>query len=208
MLPISALQLSQLDAAAETAAAAFYSYPMFTAYFPNPEQRRWKTRWYVRNAIKIALEYGDVQATQDLQGIAFALPPEHTHLPVSVFIRSGYWKAPLVLGLRDFYRSQACEEAVGEAHTRWMQTQPHYYLWGLTVHPQAQGRGYGKALLNQLLKKAAAQHIPVYLETHTENNVSYYQALGFECLERVITPSYELPFWCLVWRPQDGGASQ
>jgi hypothetical protein len=33
------------------------------------------------------------------------------------------------LGLRDFYRSQACEEAVGEAHTRWMQTQPHYYLW-------------------------------------------------------------------------------
>ena len=208
MLPISPLQLSQLDAAAETAAAAFYSYPMFTAYFPNPEQRRWKTRWYVRNAIKIALEYGDVQATQDLQGIAFALPPEHTHLPVSVFIRSGYWKAPLVLGLRDFYRSQACEEAVGEAHTRWMQTQPHYYLWGLTVHAQAQGRGYGKALLSQLLKKAAAQHIPVYLETHTENNVSYYQALGFECLERVITPSYELPFWCLVWRPQDGGASQ
>ena len=112
MLPISPLQLSQLDAAAETAAAAFYSYPMFTAYFPNPEQRRWKTRWYVRNAIKIALEYGDVQATQDLQGIAFALPPEHTHLPLSVFIRSGYWKAPLVLGLRDFYRSQACEEAV------------------------------------------------------------------------------------------------
>jgi len=208
MLPISPLQLSQLDAAAETAAAAFYSYPMFTAYFPNPEQRRWKTRWYVRNAIKIALEYGDVQATQDLQGIAFALPPEHTHLPLSVFIRSGYWKAPLVLGLRDFYRSQACEEAVSEAHTRWMQTQPHYYLWGLTVHPQAQGRGYGKALLSQLLKKAAAQHVPVYLETHTENNVSYYQALGFECLERVITPSYELPFWCLVWRPQDGGASQ
>ena len=208
MLPISPLQLSQLDAAAETAAAAFYSYPMFTAYFPNPEQRRWKTRWYVRNAIKIALEYGDVQATQDLQGIASALPPEHTHLPLSVFIRSGYWKAPLVLGLRDFYRSQACEEAVSEAHTRWMQTQPHYYLWGLTVHPQAQGRGYGKALLSQLLKKAAAQHVPVYLETHTENNVSYYQALGFECLERVITPSYELPFWCLVWRPQDGGASQ
>ncbi len=208
MLPISALQLSQLDAAAETAAAAFYSYPMFTAYFPNPAQRRWKTRWYIRNAIKIALEYGDVQATQDLQGIAFALPPEHTHLPLSVFIRSGYWKAPLVLGLRDFYRSQACEEAVGEAHTRWMQTQPHYYLWGLTVHPQAQGRGYGKALLSLLLEKAAARQVPVYLETHTENNVSYYQALGFECLERIITPSYELPFWCLVWRPQDGGASQ
>lgn len=64
------------------------------------------------------------------------------------------------------------------------------------------------AEMYQMMKEAAAQHVPVYLETHTENNVSYYQALGFECLERVITPSYELPFWCLVWRPQDGGASQ
>ena len=34
MLPISPLQLSQLDAAAETAAAAFYSYPMLRLIFP------------------------------------------------------------------------------------------------------------------------------------------------------------------------------
>jgi hypothetical protein len=68
------LQLSQLDAAAETAAAAF-TVTRCLRLFSQPEQRRWKTRWYVRNAIKIALEYGDVQATQDLQGIAFALPP-------------------------------------------------------------------------------------------------------------------------------------
>ncbi len=66
-----------------------------------------------------------------------------------------------------------------------MRNRPHYYLWGLAVDPNHQVKGIGAALMLPVLTQADAQKVPIYLETHDEKNVSYYQKHGFDLIDTV-----------------------
>jgi ribosomal protein S18 acetylase RimI-like enzyme len=56
---------------------------------------------------------------------------------------------------------------------------PHWYLFVIGVEPACQGQGVGGALLRPMLARADREAMPVYLETHKERNVSFYQHFGF-----------------------------
>jgi len=59
------------------------------------------------------------------------------------------------------------------------------YLHLLAVHPAAQGRGIGAALLNEAIK--SARH-SIYLETFLESNRAWYEARGFQFQLEVLSP--------------------
>jgi len=71
----------------------------------------------------------------------------------------------------------------------------------LAVDPGQKAKGIGAALMLLVLAKADAQKLPVYLETHDENNVRYYQKHGFDLLHAVSIPKYGLPIWCMLREP-------
>ena len=66
---------------------------------------------------------------------------------------------------------------------------PHLYLWVLGVDPEAQGRGIGRALLQDVIGRAEAQRVPVYLETATQANVAMYRRFGFQPFGELDLPS-------------------
>jgi ribosomal protein S18 acetylase RimI-like enzyme len=80
--------------------------------------------------------------------------------------------------------------------TRNRPSEPHIYLNDLGVEPALQGRHFGVAILDFLKEQAAlrADFAGVYLETATENNVSYYSRAGY----RVMNEIY--PLGVRVWR--------
>ena len=78
---------------------------------------------------------------------------------------------------------------------------PHWYLWGLAVDPDCQGQGIGSWLMKPGVKRAAQQGLPIYLETHDEKNVPFYQKRGFNLVRSERVPSANLPFWCMVRQP-------
>jgi predicted N-acetyltransferase YhbS len=82
-----------------------------------------------------------------------------------------------------------------------MKDRLHYYLWGLAVDPKWQQKGVGTALLKPFLEKADSEKMPVYLETHDEKNVLYYQRQGFSLIHTSSIPKYELPIWCMLREP-------
>ncbi|QRN82864.1 GNAT family N-acetyltransferase [Chloroflexota bacterium] len=102
------------------------------------------------------------------------------------------------LGLRNYMRSMECENFVGATHIALMKNRPHYYLWGLAVEPAKKSLGIGSALMQPLLAQADAQKMPIYLETHDEKNVRYYQKHGFDLLHTACIPKYQLSFWCMM----------
>jgi ribosomal protein S18 acetylase RimI-like enzyme len=59
--------------------------------------------------------------------------------------------------------------------------EPHYYLIFLGVHPNFQGRGYARTLLNALHTRSEAHPLStgVYLETANPQNVEFYQYFGY-----------------------------
>lgn len=200
---IITLDPRQRKKAATVVAAAFYDYPMFQCYFPDPKKRARVLSWYLGNALNCALRYGEVLTTPEISGVLFILPPGHTKISLGEYILNGYLFCPLVLGLRDYVRSQTCEKFVGDTHEHIMGQRPHYYLWGLAVDPNQKRSGIGTALLKPFVEKANAENMPIYLETHDERNVAYYQRIGFSLVHTDRIPEFDLPFWCMVREPNN-----
>ncbi len=184
--------------AAAVVASAFFNYPMFTFYFPDEKRREKELPWYMEQTLNCALAYGEVYTNPECSGVVFTLPPGHTKLSQWEYMQHGFLFTPLVLGSKDFDRSQECEAFVSETHERLMQNRLHYYLWGLTVDPKVKQQGIGSALLQKVLEIADAAIMPMYLETHDEKNVAYYESKGFKLISTEKFPHFELDIWCMV----------
>lgn len=197
-MEIVELKSCHVKQAAHVLAKSFYTYPMFKFYFPDPKRRTRYLPWYFRNVLRCARRYGDVFTTRDVDGVIFSLPPKHTKLSTWQYIQNGFFLTPFLMGWRNYRRSMQCERFVADTHAQLMFDRPHFYLWGLAVDPDKKAKGIGTALLRPVLQKADAEKLPVYLETHDEKNVAYYQRFGFELIRSVSIPKYNLPIWCMV----------
>lgn len=200
-MEIIRLDPHQIGRASEVLAAAFFDYPMFTFYFPDPRRRTRYLPWYFKNILNTAQRYGEVYVTPEVSGVIFTLPPGHTKISMWEYIQSGFLLTPFMLGFRNYRRSMECEDFVGATQIELMKNRPHYYLWGLAVDPRQKAQGIGAALLRPLLAQADDQKMPVYLETHDEKNVRYYQKYGFDLLTTRQIPKYQLPIWCMLREP-------
>lgn len=78
--------------------------------------------------------------------------------------------------------------------------EPFWYLGVLGVEPAAQGRGLGEQLMRPILERAAAEGLPVALETTRPSNVRYYERRGFAVLRSGRLPGGGPPFWTMVRR--------
>ena len=57
--------------------------------------------------------------------------------------------------------------------------EPFYYLWFIGVTPDAQGKGIGSALIEEVFQKYNKGTRPFYLETSVVKNISWYEKYGF-----------------------------
>lgn len=105
------------------------------------------------------------------------------------------------MGFGHYMRSMECEDFVAKAHETIMLGRLHYYLWGIVVDPSKQKKGVGIALMYTLLQKADAENMPIYLETHDEKNVEYYQRMGFYLARKDVISKYDMEIWCMVREP-------
>ncbi len=78
--------------------------------------------------------------------------------------------------------------------------EPHWHLPLIGVHPSAQGRGIGSALLRHQLRRCDEQQTTAYLEATSPANVRLYERHGFVEMGRIeaggsppITPMVRVP---------------
>ena len=168
---------ADLDWATALLGAAFLNEPPMSHLFTGA-RRESQTREFVRCACAYALGSGEVYTTSTRQGVALWLPPGKTTISLLTMARTGLLLAPFRLGLTTLARVLGFMEHMDTMHK---QTAPahHYYLLMLGVHPQAQGKGVGKILMNHLLERAEQESMPVYLETQSERNLDLYRRFGF-----------------------------
>lgn len=75
----------------------------------------------------------------------------------------------------------AWSERFGSSHP----TEPHWYLGGIGVVPELQGRGHGSALLRRGLERCDRDGLPAYLEASNARNRPLYERHGFEVIGEI-----------------------
>lgn len=82
-----------------------------------------------------------------------------------------------------------------------MKGRPFVYLEVLAVATELQGLGHGGRLLRALLDESDRTGIPLYTETTPGRAVGIYEHRGFEVVNQVMLPVFDLPLWEFVREP-------
>jgi ribosomal protein S18 acetylase RimI-like enzyme len=119
----------------------------------------------------------------------------------------GSWRLPMTEVLRE---TRPAMRAFGRSLGRALRTQleleaghpkepHHWYLGYVGVAGSHQGQGIGSAVLREVLDQADDAHVPAYLESSNERNLSLYERNGFR-----VTKQYRAlgrgPFIYRMWR--------
>ncbi|MEH2182617.1 GNAT family N-acetyltransferase [Nostoc sp.] len=79
-------------------------------------------------------------------------------------------------------QTQADMFALLEQMEHYHPTEPHWYLAILGVEPKHQRKGYGSALIQNILQECDRTQTPAYLESTNLSNVHFYEQHGFEAI--------------------------
>lgn len=171
------LNLDDLDWMTELLTAAFLTEVPTTHLFLGP-RRRAHVRYFMQSTCAYGLHFGECYASTDRRAVAVWLLPKQTDLLLGRMYTAGMLSAPFRLGLSTFSRFMKFASHT-EKHHKAVAPMPHYYLFALGVHPEAQGRGLGTLLTKDMLGRADREGAPSYLETQCPRNVELYESLGF-----------------------------
>lgn len=143
---------------------------------------------------KLTFPFGETYVAEGFEGAALWNPPngrphgllnDLSMLPAMIRV-AGASRLPRVIGAL---------QMMDKKHPK----KPHYYLLGIGVEPELQGRGIGTQLMAPVLERADQEGMPAYLESSKEKNLPLYQRNGFEVIERVDLPRGGPSAW-LMWR--------
>jgi len=151
---------------------------------------------------RYGLRYGTVYASSEsLEGIATWVPGNHADMNFWRGFLSGSFISGLKIGMKNLMRMMPVFQPLETDRRKHMAGRSYIYLMVIGVAPEFQGQGYGKTLLNELIRESEASRLPVYLETSTEKNVSMYERFGFKVLDKFLHPIIDLPQWKMLREP-------
>lgn len=200
-LRIDPLSAADAAAAGRLLAASHRDYPAFRVEFPDPRVRDRVLIPFQTAAARDAAVHGSaVGAFLDdhLAGVALWQPPGR--FPLTPLRKARMTPALLRAAIaaprafRQFARSGAALEQAFPDELVW-------YLQALGVHPDAQRRGVGAALLSAGLAVVDADHTACHLHTSDPLNVEYYRRWGFQLTQPAFPAGAGGPTYYGMTRP-------
>jgi ribosomal protein S18 acetylase RimI-like enzyme len=192
-LQIQPLLPAERETAVAVLARAFRDNPLDRAVIGGDARHRLRSiRHGMRASLWSAAGRSTLLLAQDGSGpagVLLALPPGNFPLPpprLLVQLRS-----VLGQGLRTSTRWGEVYRAMQAVHP----VEPHWYLSLLGVDPTRRSLGVGMALLRHWLEAVDREGRQSYLETDREENIGFYERVGF-AVQRELKV-LETPLWCM-----------
>ena len=69
---------------------------------------------------------------------------------------------------------------------------PFIHLWYIGVDPNAQGKGHGTRLIQEIITDSKKLNLPIYLETSNTRNFPFYEKSGFRVIHEMNSLGYSL----------------
>ncbi len=184
--------LADVDQIAEIMADGFYDDPPMTWCFNGPAAIYPVMQVFARRTY---LPHGFASISEAGNGATMWLPPNAT----TPFDLISMARVSMILlrygGFKSISRSLKFADYMESHHPH----EPHYYLFTIATTQAARGKGVGGALMKDGTDRADAEGIGCYLENSKEQNIGFYQAHGFEIMEKVFPVKGGPPMW-RMWR--------
>lgn len=196
----------------EVLGRAFYDSDQWAAVLPDPNARQAKLEQMFAGAVKLTLAaHGIAERTGGFEAVALWLPGRVGFWPL---VKSGFASARFAVTppFPNIRRLTAMLRQFEDIHRQRMPGK-HWYLMALGVDPEHQRGGHGSALVRRGIQRSDDANLPMYLETETGSNVTFYQRLGFEVLDELTVDAYNLSFTLMIRRaegarPSRGGGAE
>lgn len=179
---------------AQILADAFRDDPWVAYIEPDAARRAQWLPWFMDASARLTRQVGVLDREGDGVGLWFG--PGVRPFSWWNLARSGLLAAPLRLGREAYVRLERAERDLDRAQAGRV-PEGAWYLYMLAVHPDAQGTGLARRLLERGLTRADAARLPVRLETNRPRNLTLYERFGFETVAELDTPGV-LPQWVMV----------
>jgi ribosomal protein S18 acetylase RimI-like enzyme len=175
-MEIRAMAADDMDAVCEVVGLAFADNPSTLA---NVRGDRERARQTMSDAVRIA-KFGRpwsharvaVQAG-GITGVLNAAEWPHCQLSVVEKIRTAPSMVRIMRTALPRAFTMMSKREAADPH------QPHWHVGPVGVRPEFQGRGIGRALLDNFLADLDEREAAAFLETDVDRNVSLYEKLGF-----------------------------
>lgn len=192
---IVSLREDDLQAAAAALARAFQDDPLQVHMLPDPVERAALSPAHFASILRHGQQFGEVLTTAGPpQGAVVCLPPDGWSVTPGRVAAAGLDQLPAIVGEAAAGRFSSIMGLL-ESHHHRDAPSAHWYVTVLGVAPEAQGRGFGRALLQPVLDRAAAAGVPCYLETAQPGNAAFYEHLGFRRLSEIVETRSGLTMW-------------
>lgn len=149
-------------------------------YITKKSSKKRAIRNLMAYSFDICLIYGEVYLSDDHKGCALVLYPDQKKVTIKTILLD----IQLVLGalgLRNLIKIINREKAIKSNYPEI----PFYYLWFIGVFKGHQHTGVGSKLLLEITEEAKQQQKPIYLETSTKINLSWYENFGFSIYKKL-----------------------
>ncbi|MGH8513129.1 MAG: GNAT family N-acetyltransferase [Gammaproteobacteria bacterium] len=185
---VRTLRRGQERAAADAIAAGHANYPSFRQFFPNDELRAKILPTFFHATVRDAVPFGSVLSawTGDrVDAVAVWLPPgRFPWTPMRKLRATPAFLRIMAAAPRAFKPFVRFGARVEAAH----RDAPHWYLVVMSVRPERQRQGLGKALVKPILERADRDGVDCRLETADPTNIPFYQGLGFNVVDAAFVP--------------------
>ena len=176
-----------------TLAQAFQGDPALSWLLPNAAARARRLPLFFKVMAEQSRRRGTILASHDRGAVSLWYPPGKVVQPRFADLLDnlrlvGVFRSALPRGLK-------LAEAMYSHHPS---PQEHDYLRYVGVAPEAQGKGWGGAIVRAGIARAAQKGRGVLLETATPDNVAIYSRLGFEIISEWTAPDDGPKFWTMV----------
>lgn len=126
-------------------------------------------------SFEICLMFGEVFLSDDNKACALIVYPEKKKTTLkSILLDAGLIFRSV--GFGNISKTLKREKLISSIQPKI----PMAYLWFIGVDPEAQGRGIGSTLLQEVIDYCNTNNRPIYLETSTVKNLPWYDKFRFE----------------------------
>lgn len=206
------LKREQEEMLIKTYIDAFRTYPKLDLAFPDKEAKAAALEATLRFYVAYDMEYGAAFSLDEevREGVCLVFSGE-MHYTQARHEKAGSYSAAYKAAMgRLTEEQQRKRDALFEELDRLEKAlelpEPHLYVDFLGVRGDSQHQGRGRKLMSAICQYAQQQGLPLMLFTNTEDDVAFYESLGFHVVGVVRSEEFGFVNTYLVKEAGEGGA--